>query len=81
MWHREGCAAQPQRRSYTDPAVREASNAYFIAIDASTEKQAMALETGVPTARVVRLRGAHYLVLSNQADTLREIRAFLGGLK
>jgi pimeloyl-ACP methyl ester carboxylesterase len=65
----------------TDPAVREASSAYFTAIDASTEKQARALEAAVRTARVVRLRGAHYSFLSNQPDTLREMRAFLAGLR
>jgi hypothetical protein len=49
-------------------------------IDALTDRQAKALERGVPTARVVRLRGAHHLFLSNESDTLREMRAFLAGL-
>ena len=36
----------------------------------------------VPTARVVRLPGAtHFVFQSNEADVLREIRAFAGGLK
>jgi pimeloyl-ACP methyl ester carboxylesterase len=65
----------------TDPAVREAGRAYFGAIDALTEKQARALEGGVPSARVIRLRGAHYIFLSNERDVLREMRAFLAGLK
>jgi pimeloyl-ACP methyl ester carboxylesterase len=51
------------------------------ALDAATERQAKALERGVPTARVVRLRGAHFIFLSNEPDTLREMRAFLAGLK
>jgi hypothetical protein len=65
----------------TNPAVREAARAYYAAIDASTERQTKALEAGVPTARVVRLRGAHYIFLSNEADTLREMRTFFLGLR
>lgn len=65
----------------TNPAVRERASAYYTALDASTEKQARAVEAGAPTARVVRLTGAHYIFLSNEPDTLREMRAFLSGLK
>jgi hypothetical protein len=61
--------------------VRGAARAYFTRIDALAEKQAKAFEDGVQTARVVRLRGAHYIFLSNEADVLREMRAFLAGLK
>ena len=64
-----------------DPAVREAARAYYAAINASTERQTKALEVGVPTARVVRLTGAHYIFLSNEPDTMREMRAFLVSLK
>jgi len=47
-----------------------------------TETQIKEFEKGVPTARVVRLRGAnHYVYLSNEADVLREMRAFLHGLR
>jgi pimeloyl-ACP methyl ester carboxylesterase len=65
----------------TDPGVRESARAYFAAVDALAEMQAKALETSVPTARVIRLRGAHYIFLSNESDVLRDIRAFLAGLK
>jgi hypothetical protein len=61
----------------TDPAVQQAGSAYFTAVDASTEKQARAFEAGLATARVVRLRGAHYIFLSNERETLREMRAFV----
>lgn len=64
-----------------NPQVREAAKTYYAAIDAATDRQIKAFESGVPTARVVRLRGAHYMFLSNAEDTLREMRAFLGGLK
>jgi pimeloyl-ACP methyl ester carboxylesterase len=65
----------------TDPAVREAAKAYFTAIDSLAEKQAKAFEDGVPAARVIRLRGMHYIYLSNEPDVLRELGAFLAGLK
>jgi pimeloyl-ACP methyl ester carboxylesterase len=64
----------------TDPRVSEAAKAYSAALTALTESQAKAFEDGVPTARVVRLRGAHhYVYLSNEADVLREMRSFLSG--
>ena len=65
----------------TDPAVREAARAYYPPLAALTEHQARSIEGGVPTARVVRLRGAHYIFLSNEPDVLREMRAFLTGLE
>ena len=49
---------------------------------AETMAQASAFQTGVPSARVVRLQNAeHYVFLSNEADVLREMRTFLAGLK
>jgi len=66
----------------TDPKVRAAAQTYSAALTALTESQAAAFESGVPTARVVRLPGAqHYVYLSNEADVLREMRSFLGGLR
>ena len=65
----------------TDPTVHSAADSYFADLDVIAEKQAKAFEDGVPTARVMRFRGMHYIFLSNEADVLREVRAFLGGLK
>jgi non-heme chloroperoxidase len=66
----------------TDPKVSQTAKAYSAALTALTESQAKAFEDGVPTARVVRLRGAHhYVYLSNEADVLREMRSFLSGLR
>jgi pimeloyl-ACP methyl ester carboxylesterase len=65
----------------TDPTTREDARIYYAGIDAATERQAKALEEGVSTARVIRLRGAHYIFLSNEPDVLREMRSFLAGLK
>ena len=65
----------------TDPKVREAGEASSAALQALTTRQAKAVEDGVPTAHVVRLRGAdHYVYLSNEADVLREMEAFLSTL-
>jgi pimeloyl-ACP methyl ester carboxylesterase len=66
----------------TDPKVIEEANAYPAALTPLTERQIRAFERGIPTARLVRLRGAnHYVYLSNEADVLREIRSFLNGLR
>jgi non-heme chloroperoxidase len=62
--------------------VREAANAYSKAELALTTRQAKVFENGVPTAHVVRLRGAdHYVYLSNEADVLREMKSFLSTLR
>ena len=59
------------------PKVREA----LAQTDALVALQATAFEEGVPGARVVRLAHAnHYVFLSNEADVLRELRAFIAGL-
>jgi len=66
----------------TDPKVREAGEAFSAAYQALTTRQAKALEDGVPTAHVVRLRGAdHYVYLSNEADVLREMKSFFKALR
>jgi non-heme chloroperoxidase len=58
----------------TDPVIK----AQIAGLSAFKDRQAKALEEGLPGARVVRLPGAnHYVFLSNEADVLREMRAFL----
>jgi non-heme chloroperoxidase len=59
-----------------------AACARFEAYDeARTGAQAKAFENGIPSARVVRLpRANHYVFLSNEADVLREMNAFLASL-
>jgi pimeloyl-ACP methyl ester carboxylesterase len=50
--------------------------------DQKGEAQAKAFERGLPTARVVRIPHAnHYVFQSNEADVLREMDAFIAGLK
>jgi len=65
----------------TDTAVREEARTYYTRLNALKEQQAKAFEVGVPSARVVRLQGMHYIFLSNETEVLREMRAFLSGLK
>ena len=65
----------------TDPSVRDAAEAYSVALGPLTEKQEKAVQDGVSTAHVVTVPNAHhYVFLSNETDVLREIRAFLAGL-
>jgi pimeloyl-ACP methyl ester carboxylesterase len=63
---------------YKDDAARVAAEARD---EATTGAQAKAFESGVLSARVVRLPHAnHYVFFSNEADVLREMSAFLGSL-
>jgi non-heme chloroperoxidase len=64
-----------------DPSVRNAARAYSATLATLVERQEKAVESGVPTARVVTLPGAnHYVFLSNEADLLHAMRDFIGGL-
>ena len=50
--------------------------------EATVGAQVKAFEAGVPTAHVVRLpRANHYVFISNEADVLREMNAFISELK
>jgi non-heme chloroperoxidase len=62
----------------TDPKVQ----GQVAGLNAVLQRQATALEEGLPGARVVKLaRASHYVYLSNEADVLRELRAFVGRLR
>ena len=65
----------------TDPSVRTVANRYLRTVDDLTERQAKTIEAGARNARVIRLRGHHYVFLTSEADVRREIRAFLRALK
>ena len=70
---------RPRPRVGEDPTARAAAEARSLAV---TGAQAKAFETGVPSARVVRLPDAdHSVFWSNEADVLREMNAFINGLK
>lgn len=62
----------------TDSAARAALEARD---EITTGEQAKAFESGLPSAHVVRLPHAnHYVFVSNEADVLREMNAFLSSL-
>ena len=62
----------------TDPKTKE----QMAALNGFLERQATAIREGLPGARVVKLTPAnHYVFLSNEADVLRELRAFAAGLR
>lgn len=63
---------------FKDDAARAAAEARD---EATTGAQAKAFESGVPSARVVRLPHAnHYVFFSNEADVIREMNTFLENL-
>lgn len=63
---------------YKDDAARVTAEARD---EANTGAQAKALESGVPSVRVVRLPHAnHYVFFSNEADVLHEMNAFISSL-
>ena len=67
--------------SSTDSTVRTAARSYSSALMRLTERQEKAVANGVATAHVITLPGAHhYIFLTNEADVLRQTRAFLDGL-
>jgi non-heme chloroperoxidase len=71
--HDRGALASP------DPAARAKQEAQD---EETTGAQAKAFEAGLPSAKVVRIPHAdHYVFRSNEADVLREMSAFIGGLR
>jgi non-heme chloroperoxidase len=64
-----------------DASVRAAVKAYSSKFEAFTRKQENAIREAVHTARVITLPGANHVVfMSNEADVIREMRAFFTGL-
>lgn len=65
----------------TDAKLRAQAAIYSAALSALVERQENAVRTGVPSAKVITIAGAnHFVFLSNEADVLRELRAFVTGL-
>ena len=66
----------------TDPSVQSAARTYSAGLVALTERQEKTVESCLPEVQVITLPGAnHYVYLSNDADVLRAMNAFLGGLR
>jgi pimeloyl-ACP methyl ester carboxylesterase len=73
---------QPVLNRLDDTAARASAQTLFESLDKNDQKQSVAFENGVPSAHVVRIANAsHYVFLSNEADVLTEMRAFLANLK
>jgi len=54
----------------------------FKAQETTAAEQVAGFEKGLPSAKVVRLPNAdHFVFVSNEADVLREMNAFIGGAK
>ena len=65
----------------TNSSIQTAAKTYSTALEALTERQEKSVENGVPTAHVITLQGAnHYVFLSNEAEVLKDIDAFLASL-
>jgi len=68
--------------SNLDTSVRSSAKAYTDALTILTERQERAVEHGLPIARFVTLHGAnHFVFLSNEAEVLRYMSAFLAELR
>jgi len=65
----------------TDDTVRNEAAIYFSKIDSLTIKQAKAFEDGVPSAQILKLRGMHYIFISNETEVINAIRQFILRLK
>lgn len=64
------------------PATADTRQAEAEARNRNREAQVNAFERGLPSARVVRIPNAnHYVFLSHEADVLREMTAFITGLR
>jgi len=68
--------------SSTEPSVIASAKGYNDALAPLTEKQEEAVQQGLPGARIITIpRANHYVYLSNQAQILREMSAFLGKVR
>jgi pimeloyl-ACP methyl ester carboxylesterase len=68
--------------TWADSSTAPAIKAQIAGLNALLERQAKAIKAALPGAEVVKLpRANHYVFLSNEADVLLEMRAFLGRLR
>jgi len=74
--------AAPHKQAQQANSTPEARAAQAAVDEVIVGAQITAFGRGVPTARVVRIPDAdHYVFQSNEADVLREMNAFIAGLK
>ncbi len=76
-----GSVDDPKNRTPKGAQERAAAEAFNAATVAYIKKYEWSLLAAQPNARVIELSGAHhYIFLSNEAEVLREIHAFVAGL-
>ena len=64
--------------SSADASVRSDAKAYSATLGAMTARQQKSVKTGVPTAHIITIpNGNHFVFLSNEAECLRAVQAFL----
>lgn len=70
--------ALPHERGIDDLAKRAEADARDLAFQGAMAK---AFEKGLPSAKVIWIdHGSHYIFRSHEAQVLREMNAFIGGL-
>src|SRR5207247_10811951 len=70
--------ALPHERGIDDPAKRAEADERDLAFQGAMAK---AFEKGLPSAKVIWIAHAdHYVFRSNEADVIREMKAFIAGL-
>jgi hypothetical protein len=70
----------PWTATTTDPKIRQTAKTYAATLTPLTQAQVSAFQKAIPTARAVLPNAHHYVYLSNRADVLRELNAFLATL-
>jgi non-heme chloroperoxidase len=65
----------------TDPIIHNEAETYFKTLDGLANKQAKAFKEGVLSSHVERMRGMHYIFLSNEKVVLHKIHTFVDSLK
>ncbi len=63
----------------TNPNVRTDGEIYFTKIDSLATRQANAIKVSIPAAKVIKLRGMHYIFISSETDVLNSIYKFMSG--
>ena len=78
---------EDERRAFREfeghsEAERQAITAFIVATKAFIDRWVANLKGSVPDARLVDTRGGeHFVFLTREADVVRELRAFVGGLR
>jgi non-heme chloroperoxidase len=64
-----------------NPKVRTDAEIYFTKIDSLVTRQVNAFKESIPDSKLIKLRGMHYIYISNESEVLNAICRFMSGLK